>query len=54
MASDEPMLGERETSWGANGRVLVHQRFWNAKTGRLVMLGSQEGLVRLKDPDAKL
>jgi acyl-CoA thioesterase II len=45
---DKWMLGERETSWGADGRVLIHQRFWNATTGRLVMSGTQEGLIRLK------
>ncbi|KAF3001159.1 hypothetical protein E8E14_006419 [Neopestalotiopsis sp. 37M] len=45
---DDWMLGERETSWGADGRVLIHQRFWNAQTGRLVMSGTQEGLIRLK------
>ncbi|KAK6193075.1 hypothetical protein LQW54_012821 [Pestalotiopsis sp. IQ-011] len=43
------MLGERDTSWGADGRVLIHQRFWNASTGRLVMSGTQEGLIRLKN-----
>lgn len=46
---DEWMYGERETSWGADGRALMHQRFWSLKTGRLIMSGTQEGLVRLKD-----
>ncbi|CAJ2507043.1 Uu.00g082290.m01.CDS01 [Anthostomella pinea] len=45
---DEWMLGERVTSWGSNGRVLIHQQFWNAWSGRLVMSGTQEGLIRLK------
>ncbi|CAJ2504944.1 Uu.00g123380.m01.CDS01 [Anthostomella pinea] len=46
---DEWMLGERVTSWGSNGRVLIHQRFWNVRSGRLVMSGTQEGLIRLKN-----
>ncbi|KAI1410689.1 thioesterase-like superfamily-domain-containing protein [Hypoxylon sp. FL1857] len=46
---DEWMLGERETSWGSHGRVVIHQRFWNVKSGRLVMSGTQECLIRLKD-----
>lgn len=46
---DDWMLGERDTSWGADGRVLIHQRFWNGRTGRLVMSGTQEGLIRLKN-----
>ncbi|EMR72037.1 putative acyl- thioesterase protein [Eutypa lata UCREL1] len=45
---DEWLLSERDTSWGSDGRVLVHQRLWNVETGRLVMSGTQEGLIRLK------
>ncbi|KAH9886889.1 Thioesterase/thiol ester dehydrase-isomerase [Xylariomycetidae sp. FL2044] len=45
---DEWMLAERGTTWGSDGRVLVHQSIWNIKTGLLVMSGSQEALVRLK------
>ncbi|OTA66058.1 Thioesterase/thiol ester dehydrase-isomerase [Hypoxylon sp. EC38] len=47
--ADEWMVCERGTSWGANGRVLVHQRMWNWKTGQLVLSGTQEALIRLKD-----
>ncbi|KAK7754781.1 acyl-CoA thioesterase [Diatrype stigma] len=46
--ADEWLLCERDASWGADGRVLVHQRFWSAGTGRLVVSGMQEGLIRLK------
>ncbi|KAI0199419.1 thioesterase-like superfamily-domain-containing protein [Astrocystis sublimbata] len=50
---DDWMLGERATSWGANGRAVITQRFWDVKSGRLVMSGTQEIVVRLRD-DAKL
>ncbi|KAI4865096.1 Thioesterase/thiol ester dehydrase-isomerase [Hypoxylon rubiginosum] len=43
------MLAERDISWGSGGRVLIHQRFWNIESGRLVMSGSQDGLIRLKN-----
>ncbi|KAI0003182.1 Thioesterase/thiol ester dehydrase-isomerase [Xylariaceae sp. FL0662B] len=46
--ADEWMLCERNTTWGTDGRTLSHQRFWNWKTGRLVMTCSQEALFRLK------
>lgn len=46
---DEWMLTERETSWGSEGRVMIYQRYWDVKSGRLVMSGTQECLVRLKD-----
>lgn len=46
---DEWMIIERETSWGAEGRVLVYQRLWNLKSGQLVLSGTQEAVVRLKD-----
>ncbi|KAI1457380.1 Thioesterase/thiol ester dehydrase-isomerase [Annulohypoxylon moriforme] len=45
---DEWMVCVRKTSWGADGRVLVHQRMWDMKSGRLVMTTEQEALVRLK------
>ncbi|KAI0106092.1 Thioesterase/thiol ester dehydrase-isomerase [Hypoxylon sp. NC0597] len=45
---DEWMVMERDTSWASDGRVLVHQRVWNLRTGKLVMSGTQEALVRLK------
>ncbi|KAI1274549.1 Thioesterase/thiol ester dehydrase-isomerase [Xylaria sp. FL0933] len=44
---DEWIVLERETSWGANGRVMVHQKMWNRQTGKLILSGSQEALVRL-------
>lgn len=43
------MVCMRKTSWGADGRVLVHQRMWDWKSGRLVMTTDQEALVRLKN-----
>ncbi|RYP47490.1 hypothetical protein DL768_006462 [Monosporascus sp. mg162] len=46
---DQWMVAERETSWGADGRVLIGQRVWNLKTGRLVMTCTQEALIRLRD-----
>ncbi|KAI1075025.1 thioesterase-like superfamily-domain-containing protein [Whalleya microplaca] len=46
---DEWMFCQRETSWGSDGRVIIHQRFWDLKNGRLIMSGTQEGLIRLKD-----
>ncbi|KAI0154253.1 thioesterase-like superfamily-domain-containing protein [Xylariaceae sp. FL1272] len=39
---------ERETSWGANGRVIVHQKAWHVDSGRLVMDCTQEAVVWLK------
>lgn len=44
---DEWIVTERETSWGAMGRVVVHQKMWNWRTGNLILSGSQEALVRL-------
>ncbi|KAI0476610.1 Thioesterase/thiol ester dehydrase-isomerase [Xylariaceae sp. FL0804] len=46
--ADDWLIVERETSWGGEGRVLVHQRMWDVQTGRLVISGMQEALVRLK------
>lgn len=48
---DRWMVGERRTSAGADGRVLIHQRVWDHATGRLVMTGTQEALIRLKGPN---
>lgn len=45
---DQWLVVERETSWGADGRVLVHQRAWDFGTGRLVMSCVQEALIRLR------
>ncbi|KAK6208985.1 hypothetical protein LQW54_006733 [Pestalotiopsis sp. IQ-011] len=50
---DEWLVLERDTTWGADGRVLVSQRMWDLKSGRLVLSGSQEALVRLRDKIAK-
>ncbi|KAI1127894.1 thioesterase-like superfamily-domain-containing protein [Nemania abortiva] len=50
---DDWMLGERFTSWGANGRAVVTQRFWDVSSGRLVFSGTQEVVIRLRD-DTKL
>ncbi|KAI0121724.1 thioesterase-like superfamily-domain-containing protein [Xylariales sp. AK1849] len=46
--ADEWMVCERETSWGADGRVLIHQRLWGWGHGRLVLSCTQEGTLRLK------
>ncbi|KAK7913846.1 hypothetical protein PG985_011549 [Apiospora marii] len=48
---DRWMVGERRTSAGADGRVLIHQQVWDQATGRLVMTGTQEALIRLKGPN---
>ncbi|KAL8322472.1 hypothetical protein RB593_004473 [Gaeumannomyces tritici] len=45
--ADEWMVSERSTSWAADGRVLVEQRFWGKDSGRLVLSCWQEGLVRV-------
>lgn len=47
---DQWMVGERGTSWGADGRVLIiRQSVWDQKSGRLVMACVQEALIQLKD-----
>ncbi|KAH9885676.1 Thioesterase/thiol ester dehydrase-isomerase [Xylariomycetidae sp. FL2044] len=46
---DQWMVCERHTSWGASGRVLLHQRFWSYGDGRLLMSCTQEALIRLRD-----
>lgn len=51
---DEWMVLERRTSWGGNGRVLLHEQTWDLKTGRLIMTCDQEALIRLRDPNTKL
>ncbi|KAK8016930.1 Chromate transporter [Apiospora rasikravindrae] len=47
---DRWMVGERRTSCGADGRVLIHQKVWDHETRRLVMTCAQEALIRLKGP----
>ncbi|KAI0388252.1 Thioesterase/thiol ester dehydrase-isomerase [Xylariaceae sp. FL0594] len=47
---DEWLVLERETSWGAEGRVMVHQKFWARETGHLVLSASQEAVIRLRGP----
>jgi acyl-CoA thioesterase II len=47
--TDMWMVIERETSWGAEGRVLVHQKLWDIESGRMVMSVTQEALIRLKE-----
>ncbi|KAI1358396.1 Thioesterase/thiol ester dehydrase-isomerase [Xylaria arbuscula] len=51
---DDWVVAERETSWGEEGRVLIHQRVWSLRSGRLVMTCSQEAMIRLKNPVEKL
>ncbi|KAI1764539.1 thioesterase-like superfamily-domain-containing protein [Hypoxylon sp. FL1150] len=46
---DEWMFLQNETSWGSGGRVVIRQWYWDVKSGRLIMSGTQECLVRLKD-----
>lgn len=45
---DEWLVAERETSWGADGRVVIHQKIWHVETGRLALECTQEAVVRLK------
>ncbi|ETS88142.1 hypothetical protein PFICI_01970 [Pestalotiopsis fici W106-1] len=45
---DEWIVIERDTTWGADGRVMVSQRMWDMKSGRLILSASQEALVRLR------
>ncbi|KAK7992616.1 acyl-CoA thioesterase II [Apiospora saccharicola] len=52
--ADAWMVLERETSWGGDGRVMMHQRTWDLETGRLIMTCEQEALIRLKGSDSKL
>ncbi|KAI0019237.1 Thioesterase/thiol ester dehydrase-isomerase [Xylariomycetidae sp. FL0641] len=47
--ADEWIMGQRTSSWGAEGRVIIHEQCWNLQTGRLVLSSRQEALVRLKD-----
>lgn len=51
---DDWVVLERDTAWGAHGRVLTSQRMWDMKTGRLVMTVSQEALILLKAREAKM
>lgn len=37
-----------DEKWCTNLFRLISQRLWNVETGRLVMSGTQEGLIRLK------
>ncbi|KAI0016101.1 Thioesterase/thiol ester dehydrase-isomerase [Xylariomycetidae sp. FL0641] len=47
---DKWIVLERGTTWGADGRVLVDQKMWDMESGRLVMSGTQEALIRLRGP----
>ncbi|KAH8890389.1 Thioesterase/thiol ester dehydrase-isomerase [Thozetella sp. PMI_491] len=51
---DDWVVLERDTTWGASGRVLVSQRIWGLKSGRLIMSGTQEALILLKVKTAKM
>ncbi|KAK8013095.1 hypothetical protein PG991_010470 [Apiospora marii] len=51
---DDWVVLERDTAWGAHGRVLTSQRMWDMRTGRLVMTVSQEALILLKPRAAKM
>ncbi|KAI1171059.1 thioesterase-like superfamily-domain-containing protein [Nemania sp. FL0916] len=42
------LVAERDTSWGANGRIIVHQKVWHVDSGQLVMSCTQEAIVWLK------
>jgi acyl-CoA thioesterase len=48
--AEHGMVCKSNTSWGANGRVFIHYRFWNFETGHLVVSYTQEALVRQKQP----
>jgi acyl-CoA thioesterase II len=46
---DQWMVCERHTSWGAGGRILIHQSLWDWRTGRLIVSCTQEGTLRFKN-----
>lgn len=47
---DDWILVERQTSWADNGRVLLEQRFWDWRSGKLIVSSQQETFVRLHAP----
>ncbi len=51
---DDWVVLERDTTWGAGGRVLVSQWMWGLTSGRLIMSGTQEALVLLKSKATKI
>ncbi|KAI1387593.1 Thioesterase/thiol ester dehydrase-isomerase [Hypoxylon trugodes] len=46
---DQWMFVERKTTWGADGRVLVHQQMWDLNSRQLVLTTDQEAVIRLRD-----
>lgn len=44
---DEWLVAERDTSWGAEGRVIMHQKIWHLGSKRLVLDYTQEVVVYL-------
>ncbi|KAK8044061.1 hypothetical protein PG993_004085 [Apiospora rasikravindrae] len=50
VAVDDWLACERDTSWADDGRVLIRQRLWRRRDGRLVMSCVQEALARLQKP----
>ncbi|KAK8124156.1 palmitoyl-CoA hydrolase [Apiospora kogelbergensis] len=47
VAVDDWLACERDTAWADDGRVLIRQRLWRRRDGRLVMSCVQEALARL-------
>ncbi|KAI1762952.1 thioesterase-like superfamily-domain-containing protein [Hypoxylon sp. FL1150] len=52
--ADSWKVCESKTSWGAGGRAFLHQRFWDLKTGNLVMKYNQEALIGLEQGKSQL
>lgn len=52
--ADAWMVSEISTSWADHGRVLVQQRLWDWRTGRIVLTCWQEGVVRLSGGSSQL
>jgi acyl-CoA thioesterase II len=51
---DDWVVVERQTTCGAGGRTLIHERVWGLESGRLVMTCTQEAAIRLKITNGKL
>ncbi|KAK8074181.1 thioesterase-like superfamily-domain-containing protein [Apiospora phragmitis] len=47
---DEWMVCDSGISWGANGRVIADQRFWNYETGELLLSCTQDAAVSRQEP----
>lgn len=45
---DDWLVAERETSWAANGRVIIQQKIWHVASGRFILECMQEAITWLK------